>query len=118
MAMSAAKRKTLSLSDPGLRETNRQPDILREFNRKVDRLEQTGFWRRYETEAEHHHEMKDPTFESTGDARYHDPGTHRFVARRLRGGRNRRIRSDFPPVHARQRPHFAALTLKDPRKLT
>jgi hypothetical protein len=69
--MSAAKQNNPSLSDPRLREINRQLDVLREFNRKVDRLEQTSFWRRYENQTPNViMKMNDPTFESTGDARF------------------------------------------------
>lgn len=45
---------TIALSElaPAQRaEIEAQLDVLREFNRKVDRLERTGFWKRYENET-------------------------------------------------------------------
>lgn len=32
-------------------EIETQLEVIREFNRKVDRFEQTGFWKRYENET-------------------------------------------------------------------
>jgi hypothetical protein len=40
--MSAATPRKLSLSDPRLREVRQQLDVLRHFNRRVERLEQSG----------------------------------------------------------------------------
>ncbi len=65
---------TFSLSElPPEQRTNIQAqlDVLREFNRKVDRLEQTGFWKRYENEIPNVViKMDDLTMEKTGDASF------------------------------------------------
>lgn len=56
----------------GLRaEIEGQLDVLREFNRKVDRLEQTGFWKRYKNEIPNVvMKMDDLTMEATGDTSF------------------------------------------------
>jgi hypothetical protein len=47
----------------------RQLDTLRAFNSKVDRLEQTRYWRRYESLTPNViMKMEDVTFEKTGTA--------------------------------------------------
>jgi len=52
-------------------EIEAQLNVLREFNRKVDRLEQTGFWRHYENEVPNVvMKMDDLTMEKTGDASF------------------------------------------------
>lgn len=52
-------------------EINTKLDVLREFNRRVDRLENTKFWRRYESLTPRVIvKMKDVTFKSTGTARF------------------------------------------------
>jgi len=65
--MTAAKTQVLDQIDAQLRAINEQLDVLREFNRKVDRLEQTGFWRRYENLTPNVvMKMNDMKFEPTG----------------------------------------------------
>jgi len=65
--MTAAKTQVLDQVDAQLRAINEQLDVLREFNRKVDRLEQTGFWRRYENLTPNVvMKMNDMKFEPTG----------------------------------------------------
>lgn len=65
---------TISLSEllPGQRaEIEAQLDVLREFNRKVDRLERTGFWKRYENETPNVvMKMDDLIIEKSGDASF------------------------------------------------
>jgi hypothetical protein len=52
-------------------EIEAQLNVLREFNRKVDRLEQTGFWKRYENEVPNVvMKMDDLTMEKTGDTSF------------------------------------------------
>ncbi|MCA1510454.1 hypothetical protein [Bradyrhizobium sp. NBAIM01] len=52
-------------------EIEAQLNVLREFNRKVDRLETTGFWRRYENEVPNVVvKMDDLTMEKTGIATF------------------------------------------------
>lgn len=52
-------------------EIEAQLNVLREFNRKVDRLEQTGFWKRYENEVPNVvMKMDDLTMKKTGDASF------------------------------------------------
>lgn len=52
-----------------LDEIHVQLDVLREFNRKVDRLGATGFWKRFENEISNVViKMDDVKMERTGDA--------------------------------------------------
>ncbi|WP_036015876.1 hypothetical protein [Bradyrhizobium yuanmingense] len=52
-------------------EITTQLDVLREFNLKVDRLEQTGFWKRYENETPNVvMKMDDLIMEKTGDTSF------------------------------------------------
>ncbi len=65
--MTAAKTQVLDQVDAQLRAISEQLDVLREFNREVDRLEQTGFWRRYENLTPNVvMKMNDMKFEPTG----------------------------------------------------
>ena len=59
--MSAATPRKLSLSDPRLREVRQQLDVLRHFNRRVERLEQSGFCRRFDNETGLHPVPRTPS---------------------------------------------------------
>jgi len=73
--MSAATPRKLSLSDRRLREVRQQLDVLRHFNRKVERLEQSGFCRRFDNETPNViAKFKDVKFEKTGDTTFNIVG--------------------------------------------
>jgi hypothetical protein len=67
-----ADHKTLSQQMTAI---NAQIDILRQFNRKVGRLEQSGFCRRFDTEIPNViAKFEDVTFEKTGDTTFNIVG--------------------------------------------
>jgi len=73
--MSRWKISKVDPAETQMREIKRQLDILRQFNRKVDRLEQSGFCRRYETEIPNVvAKFQDVKFEKTGDTTFNIVG--------------------------------------------
>src|SRR5712692_9559340 len=96
--MTAAKTQVLDQVDAQFRAINEQLDVLREFNRKADRLEQTGFWRRYENLAPNVvMKMNDMKFEPTGATSFAMMGRVEFfqpgldTAHHREAGRARRL---------------------------
>jgi hypothetical protein len=67
-----AEHKSLSQQKVAI---NAQLDILRQFNRKVDRLEQSGFCRRFDIETPNViAKFEDVTFEKMGDTTFNIVG--------------------------------------------